>query len=128
VKIGYSARMASNPQYRCPAHVRCIGTVLACALATGLCACSSLGDNLPAPLGLPQEAPARPAVQPEFLPVHDMPPPRDTKPLTEQERKKVEADLVEIRNRQERRAGKASLKQPAEKSAADGRTSPKSAD
>jgi hypothetical protein len=97
-------------------------------LAAGLGACSSLGDNLPAPLGLPQGAPERPAVQREFLPVHEMPPARDTKPLTEPERKKLEADLVEIRDRQEQRAGKASLKQPAEKSSAEGRTPAKSPD
>ena len=98
------------------------------ALATGLCACSSLGDNLPAQLGLPQGAPARPPVEREFLPVHDMPPPRETKTLSEQERKKVEADLVEARDRQERRTGKSSLKKPAEKSSADGKASTKSSD
>jgi len=128
VKIGYSARMASNPHCRRRASARRAGAVLAFALATSLCACSSLGDNLPAPLGLPQGAPERPAVQPEFLPVHEMPPARDTKPLTEQERKKLEADLVEIRDRQEQRPGKASSKQPAEKSSAEGRTPAKPPD
>jgi hypothetical protein len=98
------------------------------ALAAGLGACSSLGDNLPAPLGLPQNAPERPAVEREFLPVHETPPARDTKPLTESERKKLEADLKEIRDRQEHRAGKASLKQPTEKSSAEGRTPAKSPD
>jgi hypothetical protein len=128
VKIGYSARMASNPQCRRRAPARRAGAVLTFALASSLGACSSLGDNLPAPFGLPQGVPERPAVQPEFQPVHEMPPPRDTKPLTEPERKKLEADLVEIRDRQERRTGKASLKQPAEKSSAEGRTSAKPSD
>jgi hypothetical protein len=128
VKIGYSARMASNPQCRRRAPARRAGAVLAFALATSLGACSSLGDNLPAPLGLPQGTPERPAVQPEFQPVHEMPPPRDTKPLTEPERKKLEVDLVEIRERQERRTGKPSLKQPAEKSSAEGRTPTKPSD
>ncbi|HXN42933.1 MAG TPA: hypothetical protein VN917_01705, partial [Xanthobacteraceae bacterium] len=77
---------------------------------------------------LPRGTPERPAVQPEFQPVHEMPPPRDTKPLTEPERKKLEADLKEIRDRQERRTGKASLKQPAEKSSAEGRTPAKPSD
>lgn len=120
--------MASNPQCRRRAHACRAGTVLVFALAGGLCACSSVGDNLPAPLGLPQGAPERPAVQPEFLPVHDLPPARDTKPLTEAERKKLEADLKEVRDHQERAAGKAPLKQPAEKSATEGRSSGKSPD
>jgi hypothetical protein len=128
VKIGYSARMASNPQCRRRAPARRAGAVLALALATGLCACSSLGDNLPASLGLPQGTPARPAVQPEFLPVNDMPPARDSKPLTEPERKKLEEDLKEVRDRQGRGPGKASLKPPAEKSSAEGQPSPKSPD
>ena len=102
--------------------------MLAFPLASALCACSSLGNNLPAPLGLPEGAPERPAIQREFLPVHEMPPPRETKPLTEQERKKLEADLVEIRDRQERRSGKASLKQAVEKSSPEGQTSPKPPD
>jgi hypothetical protein len=127
-KIGYSPRMASNPQCRPRARARRAGAALAFALSTGLSACSSLGDNLPAAIGLPQGAPERPAAQPEFLPVHEMPAPRDMKPLTEQERKKVEADLKEARDRQERRAGKASLKHPAEKSAAEGQRSGKSPD
>jgi hypothetical protein len=106
-------------------------------LASALCACSSLGDNLPAPLGLPQDAPARPAVQPEFLAIHDMPPARDTKPLSEPERKKLEADLREVRERQEHataktgkvsKPGKASLKQGAEKSLDESRGSRKSSD
>jgi hypothetical protein len=121
--------MASNPQRYYPrAHAAGAGTVLALALAAGLCACSSLGDNLPAPFGLPQGVPERPAAEREFLPVHDMPPPRDAKTLSEQERKKIEADLKEARDRQERRTGKASLKQPAEKSPPDGKTSTKSSD
>ena len=77
-----------------------------------------MGDNLPAPIGLPQGVPERPAVEREFLPVHDMPPARDTKPLSDAERKKVEADLKEVRDRQEQQVGKASLKRGTEKSAA----------
>jgi hypothetical protein len=137
VKIGYSARMASNPQCRCRAPARRAGTLLALTLTAALCACSSLGDNLPASIGLPAGAPERPAVQPEFLPVQDTPPPRDTKPLTEPERKKLEADLKEIRDNQEQRTGKVSLKQagektrpkrPAVKPSADGQPSAKSPD
>jgi hypothetical protein len=128
--------MASNPQRCRRACARRGGSVLALALSVALCACSSLGDNLPAPLGLPEGAPERPAVEREFLPVHEMPPPRDTKPLDEQERKKLEAELKEARDRQVQAVGKSSLKQPAqksskkpaEKSSAEGRPPGKSSD
>ena len=54
----------------------------------------------------------------EFLPVHEMPPTRDTKPLTEAERKQLETDLKEVRDRQERHAGKPASKAKPEKSGA----------
>ena len=120
---------------------RVLGGVAAAGFAVagvgGLGACSSMGDNLPAPIGLPQGVPERPAVEREFLPVHDMPPARDTKPLSDAERKKVEADLKEVRDRQEQQVGKASLKRgteksavkrSAEKSSAEGRPPAKSSD
>ncbi len=101
---------------RGPARGRSLGAALALALAGGTGACSSLGDNLPASLGPPANAPERPDVAPEFLPVHDLPPPRATKPLSAEERKKLESELVEARDRQERRTGKSSLKEEAQKS------------
>jgi len=128
--------MASNPQCRHCVLARRGWSVLASALSAALCACSSLGDNLPAPLGLPEGAPERPVVEREFLPVHDTPPPRDTKPLTDEQRKQLETELKETRDRQEQAVSKSSLKQPAQKSAkkptekssAEGRTSGKAAD
>src|ERR1700758_1291746 len=51
--------------------------------------------------GLPSGVPARPETAPDFVPVGDTPPPRDLKTLTEAERKKLEADLVTLRDRQE---------------------------
>ena len=86
------------------------GATLAALAAIGLAACSSfgdkigdkIGDTLPAAAGgLPSDVPARPATAPEFVPVGDMPPSRDLKTLTEPERKKLEADLVTLRERQE---------------------------
>ena len=73
----------------------------------------------------------------EFLPVHEMPPARDTKPLSEAERKQLETDLKEVRDRQERHAGtpasktkpqKSARKRPGEKSSAEGGAITKSSD
>jgi hypothetical protein len=79
---------------------------LSAIAAVTLAACSSLGnkigDTLPTSAGgLPSDVPARSATQPDFVPVDHTPPPRETKPLTEDERKKLEADLVALRDRQE---------------------------
>jgi hypothetical protein len=78
-------------------------------LAIGLAACSSvtflgnkIEDTLPvAAGGLPADVPARSATQADFVPVGETPPRRDLKTLTEEERKKLEADLVTLRDRQE---------------------------
>jgi hypothetical protein len=54
--------------------------------------------------GLPAGAPPRPDVAPAYPAVHDMPPPRSAAVLTEEERKKVEAELAAMRAEQARRA------------------------
>jgi hypothetical protein len=110
----------------------------AVVLVIGLAACSSvtslgnkvedLGnkveDSLPASVGgLPSDVPARPAVEPDFVPVGNTPPRRDLKTLTEDERKKLESDLVTLRDRQE---GKTS--HPKEKPAPSSSASPKVTD
>ena len=77
----------------------------ALALGGGCAACSSTAfeDHLPTAIGgLPANAPARPPVAPDFLPVHDMPQNRELKPLASDERKKLEAELNSVRTRQER--------------------------
>jgi hypothetical protein len=93
-----------------------IGMVTAVAvLAMGLAACSSvtslgnkIEDALPASVGgLPSDVPARPATQPDFVPVGDTPPRRDLKTLTEEERKKLQADLVTLRDQQEGKTSRA---------------------
>jgi hypothetical protein len=89
-------------------HAVGMGTALA-VLAVGLGACSSvaslgdkIGDSLPPAVGgLPSDVPARSATQPDFVPVGNTPPPRELKTLTEDERKKLEADLKTLRDRQE---------------------------
>jgi hypothetical protein len=84
----------------------CIDTILVALVAVGLAACASLGDKIsdslpPSVGGLPSDVPTRSASQSDFVPVGDTPPRRELKPLTEDERKKLEADLVTLRNRQE---------------------------
>ena len=102
--------MAFTVRRRTGRHVAGMGSALVVLAATGLAACSSfgdkigdkIGDTLPAAAGgLPSGVPARPETEPDFVPVGDTPPPRDLKTLTEAERKKLEADLVTMRDRQE---------------------------
>ena len=67
----------------------------------GLSGCSSMiGDHLPqAAGGLPQDAPDRATVQPAYPAVHDMPPTRSASTLSDDERKRIEGDLIAARNR-----------------------------
>ncbi len=81
-------------------------TLLAMILAGAGAGCTSLSSgisagvaDLPAPIGLPPGTPSRPAVAPEYPAVHDIPPPRDNKLLTEEERVKLEQDLAAARDR-----------------------------
>jgi hypothetical protein len=74
-------------------------------LAVGLGACSSTLSSLPTQLGgMPAGTPQQPA--PATYPaVHDMPPPRPDVTLTQEEQKKAEAELMALRERQEKEAG-----------------------
>jgi hypothetical protein len=102
--------MAFTVRRRAGGHAAGRGSALVVLATMGLAACSSfgdkigdkIGDTLPAAAGgLPSGVPARPETAPDFVPVGDTPPPRDLKTLTEAERKKLEADLVTLRDRQE---------------------------
>lgn len=78
---------------------------LVCAGAVLLPGCSTVLSEAPAQMGgLPAGAPPRPEVAPAYPAVHDMPPPRSAAVLTEEERKKVEAELAAMRAEQARRA------------------------
>jgi hypothetical protein len=80
----------------------CAGTVLISVLIS---ACSTVLSEVPTQMGgLPAGAPARPETPPAYPAVHDMPPPRSAAVLTEEERKKVEAELAAMRAEQARRA------------------------
>lgn len=70
-----------------------------------LASCSTALSELPTQAGgLPAGTPGRPAVAPEYPAVHDMPPSRAAAVLTEEERKKVEAELAAMRAAQAKRA------------------------
>jgi hypothetical protein len=85
---------------------RPLGTAaLVCAGAVLLASCSTVLSEMPSQVGgLPAGAPPRPDVAPAYPAVHDMPPPRSAAVLTEEERKKVEAELAAMRAEQARRA------------------------
>jgi hypothetical protein len=61
--------------------------------------CTSMFASLPG-IGEPDYVPPPPAVAPAYPAVHDMPPPRETKPLSEEERKELADELESIRDRQ----------------------------
>jgi hypothetical protein len=78
---------------------------LVCAGSVLLAACSTMLSEAPSQVGgLPAGAPQRPDVAPAYPAVHDMPPPRSAAVLSEEERKKVEAELAAMRAEQARRA------------------------
>jgi hypothetical protein len=63
----------------------------------GMGACTSqIAD-----LGEPAGTPGRPAVDPAYPAVHDMPAERDTKPMTAAERQRLADELSAARERQE---------------------------
>ena len=51
-----------------------------------------------------QAAPERPQAPPAYPAVNDMPPARNTKVMTEEEKKRAEAELAVMRDQQARRA------------------------
>ena len=81
------------------ASLRLAAGLAAAALLAG---CAGIAD---APLiGVPANAPARPAVATQYMPIHDVPPPREEPVQSEAERAKLQKDLLEARDRQNARA------------------------
>ena len=72
------------------------GLIVVCAELGG---CSIPVADLPG-IGLPANAPARTENPPAYLPVHDVPPPRDETVLTADEQKKIQSDLLNARDKQ----------------------------
>jgi hypothetical protein len=66
-----------------------------------LAGCTSTFDVLPEKMGgLPESAPARPATPYAVPNVYEVRPTREAKPLTTDEQKKLESDLVTLREQQ----------------------------
>jgi hypothetical protein len=102
------------------------------AVAASLTGCSAgpLGDasnsiseklkSMPESLGgLPPDAPRGPAIPYAYPPVHDMPPPRSTEPLSEEQQYRLEKELSAVRDRQE------AANPAAQKAAQDAKKAPK---
>lgn len=72
--------------------------VLMGALTTG---CAQIGEQLPTSMGgLPAGTPARPQVVAPTPAVHDLPPTRAEKPLSDSQQLQLEKDLAAVRARQ----------------------------
>jgi hypothetical protein len=81
-------------------------TLLTLVLLLGMAGCTShIAD-----VAEPADVPARPAVDPAYPAVHEMPATRDTKPMTAAERQRLMDELSAARERQE--AETADLAQP----------------
>ena len=97
---------------------RSILAALTLATATALAGCSSgaVIDKLPGDMGLPAGTPERPTTPYVYPAVHDMPPPRATPTMSEEQQVKEEEELKAVRDRQEARDGAAKkTAQPAKK-------------
>ena len=69
------------------------------ALILAGCSVGTIGDHMPAAVGgLPEDTPKRPATPASYPAINELPPPRADM-LTDEEQKKLEADLVAARNR-----------------------------
>ena len=89
-------RIAAGPLPRIIAGALIAG---AAALVSG-CSGSLIADHMPAAVGgLPADAPARPATEAPYPAVHNMPPARATTPLSYDQQKQLQDDLIAARNR-----------------------------
>jgi len=89
---------------RAPERSILAGFVLAAMLAG--CSQARILEKLPASMGgLPSDAPAAPTKSYKYPAVHDMPAPRATTPLNEEQQQQLKQNLETVRDRQEKRTG-----------------------
>ena len=101
---------------------RSILAALTLAMALAGCSSGAVIDKLPGDMGLPAGTPERPVTAYEYPAVHDMPPPRATPTMSEEQQVKEEEELKAVRERQEARDG------PAKKTAQPAKKKPTTAD
>jgi len=81
---------------------RSVLPALGLVLVLAGCASRAVLDQLPPSMAEPADAPAAPAAPYQYPAVHDMPPPRQGRPMNEDEQLRAEKDLAGVRDRQER--------------------------
>ena len=121
----------NGPLRRTRPFARLAAVILVAAGAASLGGCGSLNEkmaqgmgSMPA-IGLPVNAPERPAQPHAFPAVHDMPPQRTTAVLTAAEQRTLEKELVSAREVQQAAAPKpAAASKPAAKPVAAARNRP----
>jgi|SRR5471032_1378171 len=91
-----------------------IFVVLAATAALAGCSAGPMIDQMPAEMGLPKGAPARPVTPYQYPAVHDVPPPRATAPMNDEEQFKLEKELRSARDRQEAQEGQKGQKAHSE--------------
>jgi hypothetical protein len=95
---------------------RSILAALTLAMALAGCSSGAVIDKLPGDMGLPAGTPERPTTPYVYPAVHDMPPPRATPTMSEEQQVKEEEEMKAVRDRQEARDGAAKkTAQPAKK-------------
>ncbi|HVY56286.1 MAG TPA: hypothetical protein VHA77_00380 [Xanthobacteraceae bacterium] len=103
---GFFMAMMSNARPSKPARAQVVRRVRLLALVglgVLLAGCASTIADLPSPVGLPTGTPERSATPAAYPAVHDMPPPRSTTVMSEDEQKKAEDALMAARDRQAKR-------------------------
>lgn len=82
-----------------------IAVPLMTQLALSGCAAGGMGDQLPHSMGgLPEGAPARPEKPRSYPGVYDTPAPRGTQPLDDADQLRLQRDLQNLRDQQEKTA------------------------
>ena len=94
---------------------RTVLTALGLAAVLGGCSSGAFIDKLPGEMGEPVDAPARPVTPYVYPAVHDIPPPRATPTMTEDQQIKLENDLAAVRDKQETREKAATAPAPKAK-------------
>jgi hypothetical protein len=83
-----------------PGRTMTVALLLAGAMILAGCSGSIIADHMPSMAGgLPEGTPQRPADPPAYPAVHDAPPARASAVLTDEEQRKLEADLAAARER-----------------------------